>query len=81
MLKGLSAATWDATARKLDANWCGCEPPTRQPIVWETVITGARVESLPVLQEAIAGMESRLGLQGNDAGTLCETRTHRDPPG
>jgi hypothetical protein len=39
-------------------------------IVWETVITGRRVESLPVLQEAIAGMESRLGLQGNDADTL-----------
>jgi hypothetical protein len=39
-------------------------------IVWETVITGSRVESLPVLQEAIYGMESRLGLQGNDASTL-----------
>jgi hypothetical protein len=39
-------------------------------IVWETVITGRRVESLPVLQEAISGMESRLGLQGNDASTL-----------
>lgn len=41
-----------------------------QEIVWETVITGRRVESLPILQEAISGMESRLGLQGNDARTL-----------
>jgi len=41
-----------------------------QEIVWETVITGRRVESLPVLQEAIYGMESRLGLGGDDAGTL-----------
>ena len=41
-----------------------------QEIVWETVITGRRVESLPILQEAIAGMESRLGLQGNEADTL-----------
>jgi hypothetical protein len=41
-----------------------------QELVWETVITGRRVESLPVLQEAIAGMVSRLGLQGNDADTL-----------
>jgi hypothetical protein len=40
-----------------------------QEIVWETVITGRRVESLPILQEAIYGMESRLGLQGNDAST------------
>lgn len=41
-----------------------------QEIVWETVITGRRVERLPILQEAICGMESRLGLQGNDARTL-----------
>jgi hypothetical protein len=41
-----------------------------QEIVWETVITGRRVESLPVLQEAIAGMESRLGLGGEGADTL-----------
>ena len=39
-------------------------------IVWETVITGSRVESLPVLQEAIYGMEQRLGLGGADADTL-----------
>ncbi len=38
-----------------------------QEIVWETVITGRRVESLPVLQEAICGMESRLGLSGEGA--------------
>jgi hypothetical protein len=38
-------------------------------IVWETVITGRRVESLPILQEAIYGMESRLGLGGGDADT------------
>ena len=41
-----------------------------QEIVWETVITGSRVESLPILQEAIYAMERRLGLQGNDASTL-----------
>jgi hypothetical protein len=41
-----------------------------QEIVWETVIAGSKVESLPVLQEAIYGMESRLGLQGNDPDTL-----------
>ena len=40
-----------------------------QEIVWETVITGRRVESLPILQEAIYGMESRLGLPGDDADT------------
>jgi len=38
-----------------------------QEIVWETVISGRRVESLPVLQEAIYGMESRLGLGGEGA--------------
>ena len=38
-----------------------------QEIVWETVIAGRRVESLPVLQEAIYGMESRLGLSGEGA--------------
>jgi hypothetical protein len=41
-----------------------------QEIVWETVISGRRVESLPVLQEAISGMESRLGLGGEGADTL-----------
>jgi hypothetical protein len=41
-----------------------------QEIVWETVITGRRVESLPVLQEAIYGMESRLGLGGEGADIL-----------
>jgi hypothetical protein len=41
-----------------------------QEIVWETVITGRRVESLPVLQEAICGMEKRLGLDGKDAATV-----------
>jgi hypothetical protein len=35
--------------------------------VWQTVIAGRRVESLPVLQEAIYGMESRLGLSGEGA--------------
>ncbi len=39
-------------------------------IVWETVITGRRVESLAILQEAIYAMERRLSLQGNDASTL-----------
>lgn len=41
-----------------------------QEIVWETVIAGSKVESLPVLQAAIYGMEKRLGLQGEDADTL-----------
>jgi hypothetical protein len=41
-----------------------------QEIVWETVITGRRVESLPILQEAICGMESRLGLGGAGADTV-----------
>ena len=41
-----------------------------QEIVWETVISGSRVESLPILQEAIYAMESRLGLKGVDADTL-----------
>lgn len=41
-----------------------------QEIVWETVIAGRKVESLPVLQEAIYGMESRLGLGGEGADTL-----------
>jgi hypothetical protein len=40
-----------------------------QEIVWETVITGRRVESLPVLQEAIYAMEKRLGLDGKDVVT------------
>jgi hypothetical protein len=54
---------------------------TSQEIVWETVITGRMVESLPVLQEAIYAMESRLGLGGEDADTLCETRADRASPG
>src|SRR6266566_2431153 len=37
-----------------------------QEIVWETVIAGRRVESLPVLQEAIYAMESRLGMGEED---------------
>jgi hypothetical protein len=41
-----------------------------QEIVWETVIAGRMVESLPILQEAIYAMESRLGLQGEDPATL-----------
>jgi len=41
-----------------------------QEIVWETVISGSRVESLPILQAAIYAMESRLGLKGVDADTL-----------
>jgi hypothetical protein len=41
-----------------------------QEIVWETVITGRRVESLPVLQEAISGMEKRLGLDRKDIATM-----------
>jgi hypothetical protein len=41
-----------------------------QEIVWETVIAGSRVESLPILQAAIDAMEQRLGLQAEDADTL-----------
>jgi len=40
-----------------------------QEIVWETVIAGRRVESLPVLQEAIYAMESRLGMGEEDNDT------------
>jgi hypothetical protein len=43
-------------------------------IVWETVIAGRMVESLPVLQEAIYAMESRLGLQGENPATLKQRR-------
>ena len=42
---------------------------TSQETVWETVISGRRVESLPILQEAIYAMESRLGLAGEDIDT------------
>ena len=41
-----------------------------QETVWETVISGRKVESLPILQEAIYAMESRLGLGGEDADTM-----------
>jgi hypothetical protein len=34
------------------------------------VIMGCRVESLPVLQEAIYGMKKRLGLDGKDVATV-----------
>ena len=34
------------------------------------LISGRRVESLPILQEAIYAMEKRLGLAGEDADTL-----------
>jgi hypothetical protein len=41
-----------------------------QETVWETVLSGRKVESVPVLQEAIYAMEERLGLGGEDADTL-----------
>ncbi len=41
-----------------------------QEIVWETVIASRRVESLPILQEAIYEMEKRLSLAGEDAETV-----------
>ena len=41
-----------------------------QEIVWETVIAGSKVESLPILQEAIYAMEQRLGLEGKDVETM-----------
>jgi hypothetical protein len=37
-----------------------------QETIWETVIPGRLVESLPVLQEAIAQMEQLLGVAGED---------------
>jgi hypothetical protein len=43
---------------------------TSQEIVWKTVMTGRMVESLPILQEAIYAMKSRLGLGGEDTDTL-----------
>jgi hypothetical protein len=46
------------------------DPRDKQLSPWETVIAGRRVESLPVLQEAIYGMESRLGLGGEGADIL-----------
>jgi hypothetical protein len=42
---------------------------TTGEIVWETVISGRTVESLPVLQRAIQGTEALLGLQGDDEQT------------
>jgi hypothetical protein len=41
-----------------------------QEIVWETVISGRMVESLPILQAAIYAMEKRLGLEREDAETV-----------
>jgi hypothetical protein len=41
-----------------------------QEIVWETVISGRMVESLPILQAAIYAMEKRLGLERDDAETV-----------
>jgi hypothetical protein len=41
-----------------------------QEIVWETVISGRMVESLPILQAAISAMEKRLGLEREDAETV-----------
>jgi len=37
-----------------------------QETIWETVIPGRLVESLPLLQEAIAQMERLLGVEGED---------------
>src|SRR5512135_1524438 len=41
-----------------------------QEIGWETVISARMVESLPMLQEALYAMESRLGLKGEDGETV-----------
>jgi hypothetical protein len=72
ILKGPNAGRWgymgryrSKTGRKLMR-----VRAASQEIVWETVISGRWVESLPILQEAIYGMESRLGLGGDDADTL-----------
>jgi hypothetical protein len=69
MLKGLSVATWAAAARATGRKLVRVRAADTHEIVWETVITGRRVESLPILQEAVYGMESRLGLGGDDANT------------
>jgi hypothetical protein len=41
-----------------------------QEIVWETVIAGRMVQSLPILQEASYAMERRLDLQGKGVETM-----------
>jgi hypothetical protein len=43
--------------------------------VWQTVISARRVESLPLLQEAIQAAEVLLGIAGE------EEEAQRDPPG
>jgi hypothetical protein len=70
MPRGLSGGIWDALAPRPGARLVRVRVADTQEIVWETVISGRMVESLPILQEAIYAMESRLGLQGKDGDTL-----------
>ena len=67
-------ATWDAPAPATGRKLVRARAAATQEIVWETVITGRKVESRAVLQEAISGMEDRLGLGGEGADILkrCE---------
>jgi hypothetical protein len=64
--RGYMGRSRSKTGRKL----VGVRAADTQEIVWETVIAGRMVESLPILQEAIYAMERRLGLQGEDPATL-----------
>jgi hypothetical protein len=50
-----------------------------QETVWETVISGYTVESLPILQAVIYAMEKRLRERGRRNGQ--QTRTDRDSSG
>jgi len=43
-----------------------------QETVWEEVLPGRSVETLPVLQEAVLAAESILGLAGDDAATAAK---------
>lgn len=63
----VEGATWDDAALRPSANWCAAD--TRGDRVGK-VIMGRRVESLPVLQEAIYGMKKRLGLDEKDVATV-----------
>ena len=67
--RGLNVDIWGAPAPRRGARLVRVRVADMHEIVWETVITGRRVESLPILQEAIYGLERRLGLQGSDASS------------
>ena len=50
-------------------------------IVWETVIAGGSVESLPVLQEAIKASRAPARLGGRRRRGARQANADRDPPG